>query len=68
MVVVLQVTGRVKFNSGSQIIHKMGETVEFMAEQKEGFSGILDPFRGAEVLAGDMERLENLCHWSASAL
>ena len=65
---VLQETVGVKLNSGSQIIHKMGETVEFMAEQREGFSGIPEPFRGAEVLAGDMERLETLCHWSASAL
>jgi len=31
VVVVLQVTGGVKLNSGSQMFEKMGETVEFMA-------------------------------------
>ena len=36
------------------------------AEQGEGVSGIPELFRGAELLAGDMERLETLCHWSAS--
>jgi hypothetical protein len=46
---------------------KMGENVEFLAEQRDGFSGIPELFRGAEVLPGDMERLETLCHWSASA-
>jgi hypothetical protein len=39
-----------------------------MAEQIEGFCGILDLFRGAEVLADDMGRLEFLCHRSASEL
>ena len=39
-----------------------------MVEQREGFSGIPEVFRGAEVLVGDMERLETLCHWSDSAL
>jgi hypothetical protein len=48
------------------MIEKMGETVEFMVEQR-GFSGIPEVFRGAELLAGHMERLETLCHWSASA-
>jgi len=33
VVVLLQVTGGVKLNLGSQIIEKMGETLEFMAEQ-----------------------------------
>ena len=67
VVVVLQVTGRVKLNPGSQMIEKMRKTVEFMAEHKEGFSGIPEVIRRAELLAGDMERLETLCHWSASA-
>jgi len=49
------------------MFEKTGETVEFMAEQTEGVSGIPELFRGAELLAGDMERLETLCHWSASA-
>ena len=49
------------------MIEKMRETVEFMAEQKEGFGGILNVYRGAELLAGNMERLETLCHWSANA-
>ena len=65
---LLQVTGGVKLNSGSEIIHKMGETMEVMAGQREGFSGIPELFRGAEVLLGHMERLENLCHCSVSAL
>jgi hypothetical protein len=39
-----------------------------MAEQRKGFSGIPELFRGAEVLVGDMERLETVCNWSASAL
>jgi len=46
----------------------MGQNVKFMAEQREGFSGIPELFRVAEVLVGDMERLETLCHYSASAL
>jgi len=41
--------------------------MEFMAEQREGFSEIPELFRGSELLAGDIERLETLCHWSASA-
>ena len=49
------------------MFEKTGETVEFMAEQTEGVSGIPELFRGAELLAGDMERLETLCYWSASA-
>jgi hypothetical protein len=49
------------------MIDKMVETVEFKAEQGEGVSGIPELFRGAELLAGDMERLETLCHWSACA-
>ena len=57
----------VKLNSGLEMIEKMGETVEFMAEQREGVSWIPELFRGAELLAGDMERLETLCHCSASA-
>jgi hypothetical protein len=67
VVLVQQVTGVVKLNPGSQVIEKMGETVEIMAEQREGFSGIPELFRRTEVLAGDIERLETLCHWSASA-
>jgi len=66
VVVVLQVTGGVKLKSGSQMIEKLGETVKFMAEQR-GFSEIPELFRGAELLPGDMEHLETLCHWSASA-
>jgi hypothetical protein len=49
------------------MFEKMRETVELMAEQREGFSGIPEVFGGAELLAGDMERLETLCHCSASA-
>jgi N6-adenosine-specific RNA methylase IME4 len=49
------------------VIEKMGETVEFIVEQTEGFRRMPEVFRGAERLAGDMERLETLCHWSASA-
>jgi hypothetical protein len=30
--------------------------------EKGGFSRIPDVFRGVELLAGDMERLETLCH------
>ena len=45
----------------------MGETVAFMAEQGEGVSRIPELFKGAELLAGDTERLETLCHCSASA-
>ena len=67
VVLVLQVTGGVKLNSGSQIIHKLGDTMEFMAEQREGFNGIPELFRGAEVLVGDIELLETVCHWSATA-
>ena len=67
VVVALQVTGGVKFNSGSQMIEKMGETVELKTEQREGVSRIPELFRGAELLAGDMERLETLSHWSDSA-
>jgi hypothetical protein len=67
VVVVLQVNGRVKLNSASQIGEKMGETVELMAQQSERINRIPEIFRGVEVLAGDMERLETLCHWSASA-
>ena len=63
---VLQVTGWAKLNSGSQMIEKMEETVEFMAE-KRVFSKIPELLRGSEMLAGDMKRLETLCHWSASA-
>ena len=36
VVLLQQVTGGVKLNPGSQGIEKMGETVEFMAEQREG--------------------------------
>ena len=39
-----------------------------MAEQREGFSGIPELFRRAEVLAYDMERLETVRYWPASAL
>ena len=49
------------------MIEKMGENVELRVEWREGFSGNLEIFRGAELLAGDMERLETECHWSASA-
>jgi hypothetical protein len=38
-----------------------------MAEQRKVFSGIQEVFRGAELLAGDVERLETLYHESASA-
>ena len=48
------------------MIEKMGENVELRAEWREGFSGNLEVFRGAEQLAGVMERLETLCNWSAS--
>jgi hypothetical protein len=41
--------------------------MEFMAEQREGFNGIPELFRGAEVLVGDIELLETVCHWSATA-
>jgi len=44
------------------MIEKMGETVEFMAEEREGVSEIPELFRGSELLAGDIERLETLCH------
>ena len=37
----------------------MGETVEFKAEQRAGVSGIPELFRGVELLASDMERLEH---------
>ena len=67
-VLVLHVTGGVKLNSGSQIIHGMGDTMELMAEQRERFRRIPELFRGAEVLACDMERLETLCNWSVSSL
>ena len=60
VVVALQVTGGVKLNSGSQMIERMGETVEFMTEHREGVSGISELFRVAELLAGDMKRLETL--------
>jgi hypothetical protein len=66
VVVVLQVTVGLNLNPVSQLIEKVGETVEFMTEQGEGFSGIPEVLRGAEVLVGDMERLETLCHCSAS--
>jgi hypothetical protein len=49
------------------MVEKLRGTVELMAERSEGFSGIPEFFGGAELLAGDMERLETLCHWSASA-
>jgi len=49
------------------MIEKLGKTVEFISEQREGFSGNSELFRGSELLAGDIERLETLCHWSASA-
>jgi hypothetical protein len=39
-----------------------------MVEQREGFSGIPELFRGAEVLAGEMGRLETVSYWSASAV
>ena len=39
-----------------------------MVEQIEGFSGIPELFRGAKVLAGDIERLETAYNRSASAL
>jgi hypothetical protein len=42
--------------------------MELMVEEREGFSGIPELFRGAEVLVGDMERFETLCHRSANAL
>jgi hypothetical protein len=67
VVVVLQVTVGIKLNPVSQPIEKMGETVEFMAEQGEGFSGIPEVLREAELLANEMERLETLCHSSTSA-
>jgi len=38
-----------------------------MAEQGDGVYEIPELFRGAELLAGDIERLETLCHWSTSA-
>jgi hypothetical protein len=34
MVLVLQLTGRVKLNPGSQMIEKMGVDVEFVAERR----------------------------------
>ena len=67
VVVVLQVTGGVKLTSESQMFEKMGQTLEFMAEKREGFSRIPELFRGAELKASDMVRHETLCHWSASA-
>jgi len=33
-----------------------------MAEQRDGVYEIPELFRGAELLAGDIERLETLCH------
>jgi len=45
----------------------MGENVELMAEQREEIRGIPELFRVSELLAGDIERLETLCHWSVSA-
>jgi hypothetical protein len=39
------------------MFEKMGETVELVAERREGFSGIPKVLRGAELLEGDMERL-----------
>ena len=41
--------------------------MEFMAEQWEGVSEIPELFRAVELLAGDIERLETLCHQSSSA-
>ena len=50
------------------MIEKMVETVEFMAEeQRGGVGGISELFRGVELLAGDKERLETLCHCSAGS-
>jgi len=49
------------------MFERMGETVELTAERREGFSEIPELFRGSELLAGDIERLETLCHWSARA-
>jgi len=68
VVVVLQGTGRVKLNTGSQMIEKMRETAEFMVEKRGGFSGIPEVIRRAELLSGGMQRLETLCHWAANAL
>ena len=49
------------------MIERMGENVELMAEQREEIRGIPELFRVSELLAGDIERLETLCHWSVSA-
>ena len=54
-------------NTGPQLIEKLGETVEFISEQREGFSGNSELFRGSELLALDIGLHETLCHWSSSA-